>query len=129
MADQHHAATQSTQARHFHMHLGDQRTGGVEHFQATLIGFLAHGLRHAVGAEDHRGTIGYFVQFFDKHGAIGAQLVDHVAVVHHFVTHVDRGAIGFERAFDNGNGAIDTGTKATGIGEQDVHGNSGPKTD
>ena len=46
-----------------------------------------------------------------------------------FCAGVDRAIAIVERAFDNGNGAIDTGTKATGIGEQDVHGNSGPKTD
>ncbi len=120
MADQHHAAADAAQPRDFHVHLGDQRTGGIEHLEVALIGLLAHGLRHAMRAEDHGGAIGHFVQLLDEHRAVGAQLVDDIAVVHDFVPHVDRRAERFQRALDDGDGAIDAGAEAAGIGEQDV---------
>src|SRR5262249_12551378 len=125
VADQHHAAAGAAQARHFHMHLGDQRTGSVEHLQPALVCLFAHGLGHAVGAEDHRGAVGHFVQFFHEHGAVVAEFVDYVAVVHHLVTHVDGRAIGFERTLDDGDGAVYAGAETTRIGEQNVHGCSG----
>jgi hypothetical protein len=41
--------------------------------------------------------------------------------VHDFVAHVDRRAESFQRALDNGDGALDTGTETAGIGEKDLH--------
>ena len=121
MADQHHAAAGAAQPCHLHVHLGDQRTGGVEDLEMPLLGFLAHRLRHAVGAEDHGGAIGHLVQFLDEHRAVVAQLVHHVAVVHHLVAHVDRRTVRLQRPFDDGDGAVDAGAETAGIGEQDVH--------
>ena len=121
VADQHHAAPGAAQPRDFHVHLGHQRAGGVEHLERASGRLLAHGLRHPVRAEDHGGAIGYLVQVLDEDRAIGAQLLDHVAVVHDLVAHVDRRALGFQRALDDGDGAVDAGAEAAGIGEQDVH--------
>ena len=50
-----------------------------------------------------------------------AQPLDHVAVVHDFVTHVDRRAEQLDRTLDDVDGAIDAGTEAARIGEQDLH--------
>ena len=92
MADQHHVAAGAAVARDFEVHLGHQRTGRVEHLQAAPRGFLAHRLRDAVGAEDHGGAVGHFVEFLDEDRAAVLEVVDHEAVVHDFVAHVDRRA-------------------------------------
>jgi hypothetical protein len=63
---------------------------------------------------------GTSVEFLDEDGALGLEAIDHVAVVHHFVPHVDRRAELFQRAFDDGDGALDAGAEAAGVGEQDV---------
>jgi hypothetical protein len=125
VSDQHHAAADAAQARHFHMHLGHQWAGGIEHFQPALIGLFAHRLRDAVSAENHRGTIGHFMQLFDENRAVLTQFLHHVAVVNHFVAHVDGRTPGLQRALDNGDGAIDAGAESAGVGEQDVQ--AGPR--
>jgi len=48
VADQHHVTAGTAVAGHFEVNLGHQRAGGIEHLQATAIGFLAHGLGDAV---------------------------------------------------------------------------------
>jgi hypothetical protein len=103
------------------MDLGDQRAGGVEDVEAALFGFASHRLRHAVGAEDQGGAVGNLAQVFDEDGALGLEVIDHVAVVHDFVADVDRAAKLFQRAFDDSDGTLDTGAEATGIGKQEVH--------
>ena len=92
MADQHHVAAGAALARDFQVHLGHQRTGRVEHLQPATRGLAAHRLRHAVRAEDDRRAVGHFVEFLDEDRAAVLELVDHVAVVHDFVAHVDRRA-------------------------------------
>jgi hypothetical protein len=121
MTDQHHAAAEPTEPRHLHVHLGHQRTGGVEHLEPAPRRFLAHRLRHAVGAEDQRGAIGHLGQILDEDRPGSAQAIDHVTVVHDLVAHVDRRAEGFQRALDDGDGAIHAGAEAARIGKQDVH--------
>ena len=64
----------------------------------------------------------HFGQLLDEHRALRAQVVDHEAVVHDFVAHVDRRAERFERALDDLDGAVDAGAEAARLGEQDVHG-------
>src|SRR5690606_31725620 len=77
---------------------------------------------HAVGAEDHGGAVGHLVQLLHEHGAAVLELVDHVAVVDHFVAHVDRRAQAIEGTLDDLDRAVDAGTEAAGVGEDDVHG-------
>ena len=81
----------------------------------------SHGARDAVRGEDHRGAVRHLVELLDEHGAEAAQPLDDVAVVHHFVTHVDRRAEQLDRALDDVDGAIDAGAEAARIGEQDLH--------
>src|SRR3546814_8480400 len=50
------------------------------------------------------------------------EVVDHVAVVHDFVAHVDRRAERLDRTLDDLDRAVDAGAEAAGIGEDDVHG-------
>ena len=122
VADEHHVAALARIPRDFHVHLGDQRTGGVEHRESAARGLVLHRGRHAVRGEDHRGAVRHLVELVDEHRAELAQPVDHVHVVHHLVTHVDRRAEQRDGALDDVDGAIDAGAEATGIGEQDLHG-------
>jgi hypothetical protein len=108
------------QARHLQMHLGHQRTGGVEHLEPAPIRLDAHRLRHAMGAENHRCAVRHLGQFLDEHGALGLESVDHVAVVYHFMPHVDWRAELFQRAFDDGDRAFDAGAEAAGVGQDSI---------
>ncbi len=121
VADHHDLVTLLVQARHLQMHLGHQRAGGVEHVEAACGGGYANRLRYAMGAEDHRGAVRYLVQIFDEPGALGLEPVYHVAVVHHFVAHIDRRTEFFQRALDDGNRAFDAGAETSWVGEQYLH--------
>ncbi len=121
VADQQHVAPFARKAGDLHVHLRDQRAGGVEDLQAAPLRFLLHGGRHAVGGENDGGPVGHFVQFFDEHRTQRAQAFDHRAVVHHLVTHVDGRAEQGDRALHDLNGPIDAGAEASGVGEQDTH--------
>ena len=73
-------------------------------------------------AEDNRGAGGHFGQLLDEHGALCAQVVHHVLVVHDLVAHIDRRAELLQRAFDDLDGALDSGAEPAWIGKQDFHG-------
>ena len=73
-------------------------------------------------AEDHRRAGGNLVQLVDEHRPLGAQILDHVAVMHDLVANVDRRPVQLERALDDLDGALDAGTKPSRIGEYDFHG-------
>jgi hypothetical protein len=62
---------------------------------------------------------GHFGQFLDEYRALGLEVVDDEGVVHDFVAHVDRRAEFFQRALDDGDGAVDAGAEAARIGKQD----------
>ena len=108
-------------ARHFDMHLGHQRTGGVEHGQPARLGLVAHRLRNPVGAEDKDAAGRHVGKFFDEHRALGLEAIHHEFVVHHFVAHVDRRAMQRQRALDDLDGAVHPGAKTTRIGKQQFH--------
>ena len=116
VADQEHLARFARIARDFHVHLGHQGTGGVEHIQQAALGFLLHHARHAVGAENHRGAVRHLVQFLDEHRADGAQAVHHVFVVDHFVPHIDGRAEQDDRPLDDVDGAVHAGAESARIG-------------
>src|SRR5690606_27508076 len=121
VADEHALAAVAAVAHHFHMHLGDQRAGGVEHFQAAAGSFILYRLGDAVGAEDYQFVVGHFVQLVNKDRAPVAQVVDHELVVNHFVAHVDGCSEHVQRAVYNFYGAVYAGTEATGVSESDLH--------
>jgi hypothetical protein len=122
VADQDHVAAFTGVARDFHVHLGHQRAGRVEHPQATAPRLDLHGLRDSVRAEDHRGVGGHLVELVDEHRPEAAQPVDHELVVHDLVAYVDRRAEKLDGSLDDVDGPIHAGTEAAGIGEQDLHG-------
>jgi len=63
-----------------------------------------HGRRDAVGGEHHDRALGHLVGFVDEHGAGLGERVDDMPVVHDLVTHVHRGAVLLQRAFDGFHG-------------------------
>ena len=79
-------------------------------------GFHLNRARDAVGAEDHGGAVGHFVQLLDEHRANGAQAVDHIFVVHHLVAHVDRRAEQIDGALHDVDGTVDAGAETARIG-------------
>ena len=103
------------------MHFGHQRTGGVEHAQAARFGIAAHGLRHAMRAENQRCAGRHLVEVFDKHRAFFAQIIDHKFIVNDFMPHINRRAMQCDGALNDFDGAINTGTETTGIGEENLH--------
>ena len=72
-----------------------------------------------MGAEDDRGAGRHLVKFFDEDRTLGLQVVDDEGVVHDFMAHIDRRAEFFQRAFDDGDGAVDAGAESARIGEKD----------
>ena len=119
VADHHDVEAVLAHLRDFHMHLGHQRARRVEHAQAARLGFRAHGLRHAVRAENHRTAVGHFVQVLDEDRAFLAQILDDVGVVHDLVAHVDRRAELLDGPLDDLDRAVDAGAEAARLREQD----------
>ena len=115
MADENALTTIAAVLGHFDVHLGDQRAGRVEHLQATASGFLAHGLGHAVGAEDDDDVVRHLVQLFNEDGPTIAQVFYHELVMHHFVTHIDRRAEDFQRTVDDFDRPVDPAQKPRGL--------------
>src|SRR5690606_10055542 len=103
----------------FDVHFGDQRARGVEHLQPARIGFLAHRLGHAVRREHHDGARRRLIELVDEDGSLGAQIFDHIAVVDDFVAYVDGRPVQLERAFDDIDGAVDAGTEAARLRQDD----------
>ena len=96
----------------FHMHLGDQRAGGVDHAQAAPGAVLADLGRNSVGAVDHALAVGNFVLAVDEDRALAAQFVHHKAVVDDLFAHVDRGPERLQRDADDIDGPHHSGAKA-----------------
>ena len=101
--------------------LGDQRAGGVQHRQPRACGILDHRLRHAMGAEHRHRAVGHFVQLLDEARALVLERVDHMAVVHDLVAHIDRLAVFLERPLDDVDRPHDAGAKAARLGKNDSH--------
>ena len=121
VADQDHVEPVARVLADFHVHLGHQRAGRVEHGEPAPRGLLLHAARHAVRAEDDGRAVRHGVELVHEHGAEAAQAVHHEPVVHDLVAHVDRRAEQLDRALDDVDRAVDAGAEAARIGEQDLH--------
>ena len=64
---------------------------------------------------------GHLVQFLDKSRAFSLQRLDHVAVVHDLVAHIDGPAIFLERVLDDVDRPHHAGAKPTRLGKNDAH--------
>ena len=121
VADEDHVAPVARVALHLHVHLGDQRAGGVEYGQPAYARLLHHRSGHPVRGEDDRGPLRHLAQLLDENRPETAQAIHHVAVVDDLVTHVDRRAEQLERTLDDVDGPIDTGAEDAWVGEQNLH--------
>ena len=101
MADQEDFAAALEMDRRLAVHLGDQRTGGVEREEIAGPGIGRNRLGNPVGREHHRriGVVGDLGKFLDENRALGPQAVDDIAVVDDLVTDIDRSAVDRERPF------------------------------
>ena len=121
MADQNELAPLGDIVAALSMHLGDERTGGVQHRQPARLGCGADRAGDPVRAEHGDGAFGHLVEFVDKAGALGAQVLDHTSVVHDLVAHVDRGAELLQRAFDDLNGPHNPGAEPSRLSQNNAH--------
>ena len=103
------------------VNLRHQRAGRIENTQRPIAGLLLDGARDAVRREDERGAVGHFAHVVDENGAALAQLVDHGAVVHDLMAHVDGSAEHFNGALDDGDGAGHARTESAGTGKKNLH--------
>ena len=123
MADQDDLAARSMMFLGLVMHLAHQRAGCIKEIEIAAFGIGRHVLGNAMGGKHDRAiVVGDFVEFLDKHRALGFQRFHNEPVVHDFVTHIDRRTVLFEGALDDLDRAIDAGTEATGACKQDAQG-------
>src|SRR5215510_8285101 len=121
VSDQDHDATLCEVALPLSMDLGDQRTGRIEYAQAARFRLLFHPARDSMCAEDGDRAGGHFRQMFDEARALGAQTLNHMAVVHDFVPNVDGRPEPRQRLLDDIDRADDTGAEAARLREDHVH--------
>jgi hypothetical protein len=64
-----------------------------------------------VGGKHHDGPLGRLIELVDENGALGAQILHHIAVVDNLVTHVDGRPEQLKGPFHDVNGAVHAGTE------------------
>ncbi len=102
------------------VHFRHQRAGRVDIVEPACFGLGGHCLGHAVRAEHDRDAVGDLVERFDENRSLGLQRFNDVAVVHDFVTDIDRRPIAQQRQLDDADRAVDAGAKAARRRDQDV---------
>jgi hypothetical protein len=122
VADEHDRVALRGELLRLHVHLRDERAGGVDRLQAAGAGVGVHGGRHAVGREDDRLALGHLGLLLHEDRAPLAQLLDHVLVVHDLLAHVDGRAVQLERVLDRLHGAVDARAVAARSGQQQLLG-------
>ena len=135
MPDQQDFAAALEMDRGLAVHLGDQRTGGVQREEIAGAGVGGNRFRNPVGGKHHRrvGIVGDFGQFLDENRALGAQAVHDIFVMDDLVADIDRGAIDGERPFHGVDRPHHAGAEAPWRAKHDFQGrfgwhlgNSGP---
>ena len=122
MADQEHMAAEALVAHRLLVHLGDERTGRV---QIEEVARPPHrpapiSARHAPKRRPGMPVLGRDLrQLLDEHRAEVLQALDHIAVVHDLVAHIDRRAVFLQRQHDDLDRAVDAGAEAAGLAEPD----------
>ena len=117
VADQDHAAVLARVALDFEMHLGDQRAGGVDDAESPGARALPFAGRDAVRAEDHALALGHFAEVFDEDRAFLLERLEHEAVVHDLMAHVERTAVSAQRTAHGLDRTVDAGAKAARLGQ------------
>src|SRR6266481_4314011 len=72
VADQNNGAPLARKLKRFQENLGDQRAGGIDHFQRAILGFLANGGGNPVSAEDEHAAVRNVLDGFDEDRAAPA---------------------------------------------------------
>ncbi|MNL38145.1 hypothetical protein D3C87_1603390 [compost metagenome] len=121
MTNQDRFFTTTAGAGDFHMNFGHQRTGRVKHGEIATFCFVTNRLRHTVRGENQDRAVGHFADLLDKDRSALTQAFNHIAVVHHFVTHINRRAVDFQRVFNNADSAVNAGAKTARVSQQDLH--------
>ena len=99
----------------FHVDLGHQRASRVDHPQLAQLAGLPDLGRNAVSAVDDALAGRNFLDAVHKNGALGGQLVHHVAVVDDLLAHVNGRAEGLQGDADDVDGAHHAGAEAAGL--------------
>ncbi len=121
MADQDHVAALARVTRDFHVHLGHQRTGGIEHLQAAPVGLVRTACETPCALKITVASSGTWSSSSTNSAPSPRSRSTTIAVVHDFVAHVDRRAEQHHRPLDDIDGAIDAGAEAARVGEQNLH--------
>ena len=93
MADQDHVKTFFGVGAAFLVDLAHQRTGGINNIEVPALGRCFDGCSHAMGAKNGCGARRDLIDLADENRTLGAQFVDHGAVMHDFVANIDRLAV------------------------------------
>jgi hypothetical protein len=121
MAYQHQHLAARDVALALDMNLGNEGAGGIEHRQPPLGGFIHDGAGDTMGAEDSDGAIWDFGERLDEDRPLPLQLFHDMAIVHDFVTDIDRRPKLDERLLDNLNGPHDASAEAAGLCQKNLH--------
>ena len=110
----------------FPMNLRDERAGGVDGKQATLLCICRNGARNAMGGKDNRRA-GFrnLVEFLDENGALCLQHFNDVAIMDDFMADIDRRAVGLDGSFDRVDRPNHAGAEAAWGAEDDAKGRLG----
>ena len=85
----------------------------------AILGAIPFAGRDAMGAEDDALAGRDLVEALDKNRALVFQRLEHEAVVHDLMAHVERAPVGAQRAADGLDGTIDAGAKAARLSQND----------
>ncbi len=118
MADQQDVVVVLGEPPHLVVHLGHQRTGGVDGAQLRARGLLVHLGRDAVGGEHDERALGNLRVLLDEDRPARLEGADDVQVVDDLLAHVDRRAVVLEGVLDRLDGAVDACAVAARLGEQ-----------
>ena len=99
------------------MDLGYQRTSGIDDTQLTLGRSIPFAGRHPVRAENDALPFRNLFERIDKDGALTFEGLEHEAVVHYLMAHIERSSVGAQRAAYRLNGAVHTGAKSARFGQ------------
>ena len=102
------------------VHLGDQRTRGVDRAQVALCRFVVDHRRDAVGGEDHQRPLRHLVGLVDEDRPTFLQVFDDVAVVDDLLAHVHGRSVEVQSLLDGDHRTVDAGAVSARGGEKDT---------